>query len=56
MTNDAQRAAIQQMIQRHTQAATSDKQTARDSLIREGVYTPKGQLSADFGGKKSASK
>ncbi len=56
MTNDAQRAAIQQMIQRHTQIVTSDKKTARDSLIREGVYTTTGQLSANFGGKKTATK
>lgn len=56
MTNDAQRAAIQQMIARHTAAATVSKKTARDSLIKEGVYTRGGQLKPAFGGKKSSSR
>lgn len=56
MTTDAQRAAIQDMIKRHTVAATVDKKTARESLIREGVYTRSGQLSADFGGKKTGTR
>jgi hypothetical protein len=56
MTNEAQRAAIQQMIQRHTAAASATQKTARESLIKEGVYTTKGHLSPAFGGKKSASR
>lgn len=54
MTTDAQRAAIQKMIQRHTQAATANQQTARESLIKEGVYNKAGQLKPEFGGRASA--
>ena len=56
MTTDAQRSAIQAMIRRHTASATTDRNTARESLIKEGVYTRAGNLTADFGGKKTASR
>jgi hypothetical protein len=56
MTSDAQRAAIRQMIETHTKTVTVDKQTARDSLIKEGFYTKDGKLTEQYGGgsKKSA--
>lgn len=54
MTAEAQRIAIQKMIDRRTAAATRDRETARQTLIKEGVYTSMGALSANFGGKKTA--
>jgi len=53
MTTEVQRAAIKEMINRHTQTATADRQTARDSLIREGFYTADGKLAEQYGGEKS---
>ena len=57
MTSDAQRAAIKQMIETHTKTVTVNKETARDSLIKEGFYTKDGRLAEQYGGgdkKKSA--
>ena len=42
------------MIERHTEAVTANKKTARDSLIKEGVYTDDGRLAEQYGGKKKA--
>ncbi len=50
MTSDAQRAAIKKMIERHTKAVTTSKKAARDSLIKEGVYTRDGKLAPSYGG------
>ena len=55
MTTDAQRAAIREMIERHTAAATADRKTARETLIKEGVYTTRGTLTAAYGGGRKAS-
>jgi len=52
MTSEAQRAAIKKMIEDHTKAATTDQQTARDSLIQEGFYTKEGNLTEQYGGGK----
>ena len=52
MTGDAARAAIKKMIEQHTNEVTADKKTARDSLIREGIYTHDGKLAEQYGGKK----
>jgi hypothetical protein len=52
MTSDAQRAAIKKMIEQHTKTVTTDKQTARDSLIKEGFYTKDGNLTEQYGGGK----
>jgi len=54
MTTDAQRAAIKQMIERHTRTAVATKESARASLVKEGVYTKAGKLTEAFGGKKTA--
>jgi hypothetical protein len=50
MTSEAQRAAIKKMIEQHTKAVTTSKQAARDSLVREGVYTHNGELAPSYGG------
>jgi hypothetical protein len=56
MTTEAQRATIRDMIERHTAAATADRKTARQTLIKEGVYTSKGKLTAQYGGGKIAAR
>jgi hypothetical protein len=52
MTSEAQRAAIKKMIERHTKIVTVSKETARESLIKEGVYTQDGKLTPPYGGKE----
>jgi hypothetical protein len=54
MTNDAQRAEIKRMIETHTKNVTTDRETARNSLIKEGVYTRDGKLKEEYGGKKQS--
>lgn len=50
MTDDERRAEILKMIQRHTQAATQSRETARATLIREGIYNSDGTLAPKYGG------
>jgi hypothetical protein len=54
MTTDAQRLAIKAMIKRHTEAATTDQKTARETLAKEGSYTRRGKLVEALGGPKTA--
>ena len=46
-----QREALKKLIERHTVAATATKETARLTLIRQGIYTVEGRLTPDFGGR-----
>lgn len=57
MTQEQQRLAIKAMMQRHTAKVTVDRETALQSLIDDGLYTPDGELAPQFGGeeKKTAS-
>lgn len=55
MTAEAQRAVIKKLIEQHTREATADKQKARASLIKEGVYTSEGKLTDRYGGKQKSS-
>lgn len=50
MTQEQQRAAIKAMMERHTAKVTVDRQTAINSLVADGVYTPDGELTPQFGG------
>jgi hypothetical protein len=50
MTQDDRNFAIKDMIRRHTAANTVSKETARSCLIREGIYTNRGELAEEFGG------
>jgi hypothetical protein len=56
MTQEQQKAAIKAMMQRHTAKVTVDAETALNSLVADGVYTPEGELTPQFGGpeKKTA--
>ena len=51
VTTEAQRAAIQEAIREHTQRETVNSQTARESLIREGIYNRSGELREDYSGR-----
>lgn len=55
MTNEAQRDAIRRRISDHTQAATANKETAKQSLIKEGMYTEEGKLTVQYGGEEKPS-
>jgi len=56
MTQEQQREAIKAMMKRHTAKVTVDAETAFKSLVADGVYTPDGDLTPQFGGpeKKTA--
>lgn len=51
VTNSSRNQKIFQAIKESTLRALSSKQTARETLIKEGIYTAKGKLRAEFGGK-----
>jgi hypothetical protein len=51
MTDNERRAAIFKLIEDYTVRNTADPKTAREALIREGIYTKKGKLRVEFGGE-----
>lgn len=48
---DKDRAAIRQALQEQTRAHQASPIEARAFLLRSGVYTAKGELTAEYGGK-----
>lgn len=56
MTNAQRNQAIQTLIRDYTAKATVSRETARATLIKEGIYTPKGNLKAEFGGRGGKTK
>lgn len=50
MTNAQRNERILQAIAKQTKLAMASKKSARETLIREGIYTKKGKLRAEFGG------
>ncbi len=52
MTGDARRAAIRELIKRHTEHVTANRETARESLIACGFYTADGNLAERYGGRR----
>lgn len=57
MTHAERNAAIKKLIEQRTEATTSTREIARETLIKEGIYTKKGNLTANYGGsygKKTA--
>ncbi len=57
MTHAERNAAIKKLIEERTAKTTSSKEIARQTLIKEGIYTKKGNLTANYGGsykKKTA--
>ena len=53
---DAQRKAIRTALQERVVEAAKNPEKARARLIREGFYTDKGELTAAYGGKQTASR
>ena len=56
MTHDERNEAIKQLIRDHTKVMTQSREIARSTLIAEGIYTKRGQLRAEFGGKSKKTK
>lgn len=56
MTDTERNTAIKKLVADYTAANTKDRQTARKSLINEGIYTKKGNLRAEFGGEPKKEK
>ena len=50
MTEDKRRAAIKKLIAERKAANTVSRAVARETLIKEGLYTQDGKLKAAFGG------
>lgn len=53
MTLEQRNKAILEVLAEQTKAKTSSPAAARAALIKEGIYTPKGNLRAKFGGGKA---
>ena len=49
---DAQRAELSRLIERQRVASAADKDVARASLMRSGLYNADGSLKPEYGGKK----
>lgn len=54
MTHTQRNAEILRMLDEETARATVTKAAAREALIKEGIYTKRGKLRAEFGGGKKA--
>ena len=51
MTREQRNRKILDAIEAETTRALATKKTAREILIKEGIYTVSGKLRAEFGGK-----
>jgi hypothetical protein len=56
MTQSQRNEAILRMLEERTRIAMASKATAREALISEGIYTRKGKLRVEFGGKSKKDK
>lgn len=50
MLNDETRAEIRRLLSEHTAKSTASPEAARAALVRRGVYTADGRLTAEYGG------
>lgn len=53
MLSDEARREIRDLIRQHTARNTTNAKTARDALVRRGVYTAQGDLTPEYGGEAS---
>lgn len=51
MTQAQRNAAILEWLKTFTEQNTTSKTVAREGLIAEGIYTRKGKLRVEYGGK-----
>ncbi|MFM2273155.1 MAG: hypothetical protein RL702_2220 [Pseudomonadota bacterium] len=56
MTHAQRNQKILDAIAKETARAVVSKKTARDTLIKEGIYTTKGKLRVEFGGQRKKAK
>jgi hypothetical protein len=56
MTKSEQVQKVLQALKAQTKLAARSKATAREFLIKEGIYTADGKLSPEFGGAKKKRK
>jgi len=56
MTETQRRAEIGKLLAKHAKESTVSREVARQTLIREGIYTRKGELRAEFGGPGNKAK
>lgn len=52
MHEDERRAAISKLIEDYTAKYAGNSKTAREALVRSGIYTKKGKLRAKFDAAK----
>ena len=52
MTQSERNKKILEAIKTETARALTSRKTARDTLIKEGIYTSKGELRAEFRSRK----
>lgn len=53
MTKAQRNKKILKAIEAETKRGLSSRKAARDTLIKEGIYTAKGRLRVEFGGSSS---
>jgi len=51
MTKEERTEAVRRQIAEYTAAANETRQKAREALIREGIYTPDGNLAPRYRGE-----
>lgn len=56
MTEAQRSQAISRLIKAYTDETTVSQSSARAALIKEGIYTKKGRLRAEFGGSQPKDK
>jgi len=54
MTHAQRNEKILKILEEQTVRITATKASAREALIKEGIYTKRGKLRAEFGGGKRA--
>lgn len=52
MTHAQRNKTIMKLIEKRTAAMMASPKAAREILIKEGIYTKKGELRTEFGGPK----
>lgn len=55
MTLAQRNAVLLKVLAEQTKAMTASPEVARNALIKEGIYTAKGNLRAKFGGRRHRS-
>lgn len=54
--DEKERAIIREALAKRTAEAAKSPEAAKARLVREGFYTPNGQLTPEYGGKRVAAR